>query len=284
MKNSQNGKIYSLKSSDVYEEYGNMVYDNIYQILEKDNNIVSIKKLPYYWAEAMAFNESSYEYYFDENKRLIGAKKSAHTSYYEDSKNVSYNIEYILNEKTDKLERISEYYANLRGVKLDSKSKIVKIADKDGVTKNFMRFLDKITFRDLESFMKTEKIKYYHTDEKERELVVSKPKKNIEKGNNDDPLGGDDKGNSKIGIDRKLVTYIPGTMGRGGTPPAHTCSVGGAINITYTVDRLGRIISARRISGISDACAVSTSISWVKKYVKAEESTSSSTGTYTIKF
>lgn len=284
VKNSQNGKIYSLKSLDVYEEYGYMVYDNIYQILEKDNSIVFVKKLPYYWAEGMAFNESFYEYYFDESKRLIGAKKSAHTSYYEDPKNVSYNIEYTLNKITDKLERTNEYYADINQRKLDSQSKIIKLADKDGLTKNSVKLMDKITFSDLEGFMKTEKIKYYRTDKKERELVFSAPKNNIGKGNNDDPLGGNDNGDSKIGIGRKLVNYIPGTMGRGGTPPAHNCSVKGAININYTVDKFGRVTYAHRISGISDACVVSTSISWVKKYVKAEESTTSSSGTYTIKF
>lgn len=103
-------------------------------------------------------------------------------------------------------------------------------------------------------------------------------------GNTGDPLGGDGNGDSKIGIDRKLVGFIPGTMGRGGSQPAQTCSASGAINISYTVDKAGNVVSARRIGGVSDPCVVSTSVSWVKKYVKAERANSSSTGTYKIVF
>lgn len=103
-------------------------------------------------------------------------------------------------------------------------------------------------------------------------------------GNAGDPLGGDVNGNSKIGVDRKLIAFIPGTMGRGGTQPTHSCSASGTITIAFTVDKAGNVTSARRLSGVSDACVVNTSTSWVKKYVKAEKSNSSSTGTYSITF
>ncbi len=103
-------------------------------------------------------------------------------------------------------------------------------------------------------------------------------------GNSGDPLGGEGNGDSKIGIDRKLVGFIPGTMGRGGAQPAHNCSASGSVNIAYTVDKAGNVVSARRSGGVSDACVVSTSVSWVKRYVKAEKSNSSSTGTYSITF
>ncbi|SFI88234.1 protein TonB, links inner and outer membranes [Kaistella treverensis] len=103
-------------------------------------------------------------------------------------------------------------------------------------------------------------------------------------GNSGDPLGGDGNGDSKIGIDRQLVGFIPGTMGRGGAQPSHSCSASGTINIAYTVDKAGNVVSARRSGGVSDACVVSTSVSWVKRYVKAERATSSSTGTYSITF
>jgi hypothetical protein len=159
VKNSQNGKIYSLKEKDVYDQYGDMIYENVYQILEKDKKIVYIKQLLYYWAEGMPFNESSYEYYFDENKNLIGVKKSTFNSY-GDFKDISYNIEYVLNSKLGKLERTSNYYAKGNKI-LDPKSKEIKIADKDGLIKNSIKFLNNITFRDLEGFMKKEKIKYY---------------------------------------------------------------------------------------------------------------------------
>lgn len=103
-------------------------------------------------------------------------------------------------------------------------------------------------------------------------------------GNAGDPLGGDGNGDSKVGIDRKLVGFIPGTMGRGGTQPTHNCTAGGSITIAYIVDKAGNVISARRAGGVSDPCVVSTSISWVKKYVKAEKASVSSTGTYKITF
>ena len=103
-------------------------------------------------------------------------------------------------------------------------------------------------------------------------------------GNAGDPLGGDGNGDSKIGIDRKLVGFIPGTMGRGGAQPTHNCSGSGSINIAYTVDKAGNVVSARRSGGVSEPCVVSTSVSWVKKYVKAEKANSSSTGNYSITF
>lgn len=103
-------------------------------------------------------------------------------------------------------------------------------------------------------------------------------------GNAGDPLGGDGNGDSKIGIDRKLTGYIPGTMGRGGAQPAHNCSASGSITISYTVDKAGNVISAKRSGGVSDGCVATTSVAWVKKYVKAEKATSSSTGTYKITF
>ncbi|KUJ51719.1 hypothetical protein [Chryseobacterium sp. JAH] len=103
-------------------------------------------------------------------------------------------------------------------------------------------------------------------------------------GNNGDPLGGDGNGDSKVGIDRRLVGYIPGTMGRGGAQPNHSCSASGSITIAYVVDKAGNISSARRSGGISDPCVVSTSVAWVKKYVKAEKASVSSTGSYSITF
>ncbi|MCD1115423.1 ferric siderophore ABC transporter substrate-binding protein [Chryseobacterium turcicum] len=103
-------------------------------------------------------------------------------------------------------------------------------------------------------------------------------------GNKGDPLGGDGNGNSKIGIDRKLTDYIPGTYNRGGVQPSHNCTASGSITIDYVVDKAGNITSAKRSRGISDPCIVSTSVAWVKKYVKAEKASVSSSGTYNITF
>ncbi|WP_160138194.1 ferric siderophore ABC transporter substrate-binding protein [Chryseobacterium sp. c4a] len=103
-------------------------------------------------------------------------------------------------------------------------------------------------------------------------------------GNAGDPLGGEGNGDSKVGIDRKLVGYIPGTMGRGGAQPSHSCTASGSITIAYTVDKAGNVVSAKRTGGISDPCVSSTSVAWVKKYVKAEKANVSSSGTYKITF
>ncbi|RQP08405.1 MAG: ferric siderophore ABC transporter substrate-binding protein [Chryseobacterium sp.] len=103
-------------------------------------------------------------------------------------------------------------------------------------------------------------------------------------GNSGDPVGGEGNGDSKIGVDRKLVNFIPGTMGRGGAQPAHGCSASGSITIAYTVDRAGNVISASRSGGTADPCIVSTSTDWVRRYVKAERANTTSTGTYRITF
>lgn len=103
-------------------------------------------------------------------------------------------------------------------------------------------------------------------------------------GNAGDPLGGNGNGDSKIGVDRKLVSFIPGTMGRGGDQPPHNCSASGTVSIAYTVDKAGNVISARRASGISDPCVVTAAVIWVKKYVKAEKASTNSTGVYKITF
>lgn len=103
-------------------------------------------------------------------------------------------------------------------------------------------------------------------------------------GNAGDPLGGNGNGDSKIGVDRKLISFIPGTMGRGGEQPPHNCDASGTVNIAYTVDKSGNVTSARRGSGISDPCVVTAAVIWVKKYVKAEKASTNSTGTYKITF
>lgn len=103
-------------------------------------------------------------------------------------------------------------------------------------------------------------------------------------GNAGDPLGGNGNGDSKIGVDRKLISFIPGTMGRGGEQPPHNCDASGTVNIAYTVDKSGNVTSARRGSGISDPCVVTAAVIWVKKYVKAEKATTNSTGVYKITF
>ena len=153
--------------------------------------------------------------------------------------------------------------------------------------------MDKIAFRDVEGFMKAEKIKYYRDDE-ESKSVVSEPKKSESignfirgrgaTGNAGNPLGRDENGGNRIGVDRKLIAYIPGTMGRGGNPPVNKCSATGSISISYSVDKDGNVVSAKRSGGVLDACIISTSISWVKEFVKAEKANVYSSGIYKITF
>lgn len=103
-------------------------------------------------------------------------------------------------------------------------------------------------------------------------------------GNAGDPVGGSGNGDSRIGVDRKLIGFIPGTMGRGGSQPSHDCDASGTITINYTVDQAGNVTSARRASGLSDPCITAVTVEWVKRYVKAERSTTTSTGSYRITF
>ena len=118
-------------------------------------------------------------------------------------------------------------------------------------------------------------------------LLNNRGKKGNENNQNSDsgdPIGGRSNGNSKIGVDRKLIAFIPGTMGKGGTQPSHNCTASGSITIAYIVDKNGNVSSAHRVSGSNDACIVRTTTAWVKKYVKAEKADGNSSGNYTIIF
>ncbi|MCY0968562.1 hypothetical protein [Chryseobacterium wangxinyae] len=89
---------------------------------------------------------------------------------------------------------------------------------------------------------------------------------------------------SVVGVDRKMISFIPGTFGRDvkNRPPLNCKTDIGKIIIFFIVNKSGRVIYARRYDGINDECTVSTIISWVKKYVKAEKGNYLSYGKYTI--
>jgi len=89
---------------------------------------------------------------------------------------------------------------------------------------------------------------------------------------------------TKIGKDRILTAFIPGTMGKGGKLPSHNCKAKGQLVMFITVDKAGNVTSAGRSSGIKDVCNVTAAVIWTKKYVKAKKSKSISQGTYTIVF
>lgn len=96
--------------------------------------------------------------------------------------------------------------------------------------------------------------------------------------------GGNGSGGEGIGNGRKLVSFIPGTMGRGGKVPEHSCNGSGTIIFSYTLDKNGNVISVSRKSGINNTCLLNTGIKWIKQYVKGNAGTRSVTGTYKINF
>lgn len=89
---------------------------------------------------------------------------------------------------------------------------------------------------------------------------------------------------TKIGKDRILTAFIPGTMGKAGKLPSHNCKAKGQLVMFITVDKAGNVTNAGRSSGIKDACNVTAAVIWTKQYVKAKKSQNISQGTYTITF
>ena len=89
---------------------------------------------------------------------------------------------------------------------------------------------------------------------------------------------------SKIGVDRKLIAGIPGTMNYKGKLPTNNVREKGTIEIAYTVDKNGNVISAMRVGGLRSRNTINNAVTLVKKYVKAEKAQTNSTGVYTINF
>lgn len=89
---------------------------------------------------------------------------------------------------------------------------------------------------------------------------------------------------TKIGKDRILTAFIPGTMGKAGKLPSHNCKAKGQLVMFITIDKAGNVTSSGRNSGIKDACNITAAVIWTKKYVKAKKSQNISQGTYTIVF
>lgn len=126
------------------------------------------------------------------------------------------------------------------------------------------------------------------TTVKEDEKEASKPEL-AKKDDSSTPLRVTDSNSkddkiTKIGKDRTLTAFIPGTMGKAGKLPSHNCKAKGQLVMFITVDKAGNVTSAGRNSGIKDACNVTAAVIWTKKYVKAKKSQNVSQGTYTIVF
>ena len=284
-----NGVVKIPKTDDWIDEFDNNI-EMYYKIIRKNDKILYISKSDNLWGGIGDWYNAQ-DFYFNEKGLLLGAVKKE--DWFLENKCAS-QIKYrgiYKNYGNPKLERVDKYYNEnfFKEINLDSpnckKSKPQALENAES--------MDKIAFRDVEGFMKAEKIKYYRDDE-ESKSVVSEPKKSESignfirgrgaTGNAGNPLGRDENGGNRIGVDRKLIAYIPGTMGRGGNPPVNKCSATGSISISYSVDKDGNVVSAKRSGGVLDACIISTSISWVKEFVKAEKANVYSSGIYKITF
>ena len=120
---------------------------------------------------------------------------------------------------------------------------------------------------------------------KKEDENLSNPKKEDLKTKKEQDKNPKEPKKTKIGTERKLIAFIPGTMGKAGKLPTNNCKARGELSMYITVDESGNVTSAGRNKGISDPCAVTAAVIWLKKYVKAEKKNNeTSTGTYSIKF
>ena len=284
-----NGVVKIPKTDDWIDEFDNNI-EMYYKIIRKNDKILYISKSDNLWGGIGDWYNAQ-DFYFNEKGLLLGAVKKE--DWFLENKCAS-QIKYrgiYKNYGNPKLERVDKYYNEnfFKEINLDSpnckKSKPQALENAES--------MDKIAFRDVEGFMKAEKLKYYRED-KESITAVSESRNDKSSGNlirgrgatgnAGNPLGRDENGGNRIGVDRKLIAYIPGTMGRGGNPPVNKCSATGSISISYSVDKDGNVVSAKRSGGVLDACIISTSISWVKEFVKAEKANVYSSGIYKITF
>lgn len=169
VKNESNSKIFLIKTEDIYSEFDFEFY-YVYDFLRKDDKVVYVRKTPISQSGDSAI---FYDYYFNSEGRLIGAEKSV-SAFYGDSKVVNYTAEYELTDKNDKLEKVSEIYTDDNDKKIEKNSKLYKEAVENGLISSYIEGLDKISFRDVEGFMKAENIKYYtdsgNLTDKEKEI------------------------------------------------------------------------------------------------------------------
>lgn len=133
---------------------------------------------------------------------------------------------------------------------------------------------------------KEEKQEPIKEDKKVTEKSVKDDKKLAKKEETKDSKTTDSKEDkiTKIGKDRILTAFIPGTMGKAGKLPPHNCKTKGQLVMFITVDKAGNVTNAGRSSGIKDACNITAAVIWTKQYVKAKKSQNISKGTYTINF
>ncbi len=129
-----------------------------YKIIRKNNKIVYISKSDDLWGH-IGDSKTSYDYYFNEEGILVGAEKSLDFFLLDTTcaNQVNYHVSY-LNVKSKKLEKV-EIYKDDNGNIIDFTSR--KCKNSKMYIQSITNSLDKVTFRNLEGFMKAERIKYY---------------------------------------------------------------------------------------------------------------------------
>ncbi|WP_160139442.1 hypothetical protein [Chryseobacterium sp. c4a] len=151
------GRIKQSKTDNPLEEF-ELQWDLFYKIIRKNNKIVYISKSDDLWGH-IGDSKTSYDYYFNEEGILVGAEKSL--DFFLLDTTCAIQVQYYAlyqNVKAEKLEK-TEIYKDDNGNVIDFTSK--KCKDSKAYIQSNTNSLDKITFRNLEGFMKAERIKYY---------------------------------------------------------------------------------------------------------------------------
>ncbi|AZA86838.1 hypothetical protein EG349_08580 [Chryseobacterium shandongense] len=150
-----NGTLKKINPDSDYEDDDSEIIMS-YRIIKKNNKIIYISKSDSFWG--MGDWNSSQDFYFDEKGVLLGAVKKE--DWFLENK-CAMQIRYrgiYKNYGSPKLHRVDKFYnENDKEINLDSAN--CKKSKKEAL-ENAER-TDKITFRNLEGFMKAEKIKYY---------------------------------------------------------------------------------------------------------------------------
>ncbi|QQV01231.1 MULTISPECIES: hypothetical protein [Chryseobacterium] len=150
-----NGILKKINPNNDYEDDDSEIMMS-YKIIKRNNKIIYISKSDSFWG--MGDWNSSQDFYFDEKGVLLGAvKKEDWFLENKCARQIKYRGIYRNYGKL-KLNRVDKFYnENDKEINLDSpsckKSKNEALENAEAT--------DKINFRDLENFMKAEKIKYY---------------------------------------------------------------------------------------------------------------------------
>ena len=151
------GRIMRSNTDNPIEEFDND-WNRFYKILRKNDKIIFISKSPDMWG-GIGDSSRDYNYYFNNDSVLVGAEKKL--EFFIKDRNCAEVVKYVatyLNDNKPKLlkvESIKDYNGKL--IKLDSPK--CRNSKKDIFES--IEDLDRINFRDVEGFMKAEKIKYY---------------------------------------------------------------------------------------------------------------------------